>query len=270
MDNQKIKNILEAALLAAGRPVDVNELLRLFDEADRPGRKDVRAALDQLTEEYAERALEVRQVASGYRVQIREDYGEWVGRMSDRRPPRYSRALMETLALIAYRQPVTRGEIENVRGVTVSANIVRTLLERGWIRIVGHRDVPGRPAMLGTTKEFLDYFNLKSLDELPSLAELKDIDSINVELDFDAPAGIDAPTNETPGDAPSDDATGEEVSVGDGEDATTMAGDAAEGGDEERVDEPHPAATDGAQEQEREDEDEDEDEELVSATPAAG
>lgn len=187
MDNHKIKNVIEATLLVAGRPVDLNELMRLFDEEDRPERKQVRELIEEMKAESEQRAFEIVQVASGYRMQVRQEYAEWVGRMSDRRSPRYSRALMETLALIAYRQPVTRGEIENVRGVTVSSNIVRTLLERGWVRIVGHRDVPGRPAMLGTTKEFLDYFNLKSLDELPSLVELKDIDTINVELDFDAP-----------------------------------------------------------------------------------
>lgn len=196
MEHQQIKNVVEAALASAARPLEVNELLRIFDEAERPDRKALVGVIDELSAEYEGRAFEIKKVASGYRLQVKADYGEWLGRIGGQRAPRYSRALLETLALVAYRQPVTRGEIEAVRGVSVSSNIVRTLLERGWVRIVGHRDVPGRPAMLGTTKEFLDYFNLTSLDELPSLSELKDFDSINVELDFDgapmlAPVGDD-------------------------------------------------------------------------------
>ncbi len=167
--------------------MSMNELLRLFSEDERPERKVMKELIDELTQEYTERGIELVEVASGYRIQVRHHMGEWLGRLSERRPPRYSRALMETLALIAYRQPITRGDIEAVRGVSVSSNIIRTLLERGWVRIVGHRDVPGRPAMFGTAKDFLDYFNLKSLDELPSLAELKDIDSMNEELDFGSP-----------------------------------------------------------------------------------
>lgn len=192
MDQKIIKNIVEAALFAAGRPMSVNEMLRLFSEDERPERKIMRDILEQLLDDYTDRGIELVEVASGYRIQVRQQMGEWLGRLSERKPPRYSRASMETLALIAYRQPITRGDIEEVRGVSVSSNIIRTLLERGWIRIVGHRDVPGRPAMFGTTKDFLDYFNLKSLDELPSLAELQDIDSINAELDFgDAMSGGD-------------------------------------------------------------------------------
>ena len=188
MNPEQIKQIVEAALLAAGRPLNLDQLLAVFgDEISQPDRDAVRAALAQLADDYEGRAIEVIQVASGWRVQVRAGLAEWVGRLWEERPTRYSRALLETLALVAYRQPITRGEIEDVRGVTVSTSIMKTLLEREWVRIVGHRDVPGRPALYGTTREFLDYFGLKSLDELPTLAELRDIDSLNVELPLDDP-----------------------------------------------------------------------------------
>ncbi len=187
MNEQNIRNIVEAALLAAGRPLDLTELQDVFGDRQRPERGEIRAALETLQAEYAERGVEIKQVASGFRVQIRSQYGEWVSRLWQERPPRYSRALLETMALIAYRQPITRGEIEDVRGVSVSTNIIRSLLERNWIRVVGHRDVPGKPAMFGTTRDFLDYFGLKKLDELPSLAELRDLDNLNIELDLAAP-----------------------------------------------------------------------------------
>lgn len=185
MTDQELKNIIEAALLAAAKPLNLDQLLMLFTEQPQPERAAVRQALEALRADYAERGIELREVAGGYRIQVRQELAPWISRLWEERPTRYSRALLETLALIAYRQPITRGEIENVRGVAVSTNIVKTLLDRNWVRIVGHRDVPGRPAMFGTTREFLDYFGLKSLDELPTLAELRDIDSINVELDFD-------------------------------------------------------------------------------------
>lgn len=185
MDEAKIKNIVEGALLAAARPLKVDDLEGLFQEDERPERSVIRAALEALEADYEGRAMALRQVASGFRIQVREEVSDWVSRLWEERPSRYSRALLETLALIAYRQPITRGEIEEVRGVSVSSSIVRTLQERGWIKVVGHRDVPGRPAMFGTTREFLDYFGLKSLDELPTLAEIRDIDSINVELNLD-------------------------------------------------------------------------------------
>ncbi len=187
MNETSLKNILEAALLAAGRPLSVDHCLSLFMDNEQPGRDEIRAAIDALAEDYKERAIELKQVASGYRIQVREDYSEWVSRLWSERPSRYSRALLETIALMAYRQPITRGEIEDIRGVSVSTNIIKTLQEREWIKVVGHRDVPGKPAMYGTTKEFLDYFNLKSLDELPTLAELRDIDRINEELDLEIP-----------------------------------------------------------------------------------
>jgi segregation and condensation protein B len=193
MNAEQIKQIVEAALLAAGRPLNLDQLLAVFgDESVQPDRDAVRAALKALGEDYEDRAIEVIQVASGWRVQVRAGLSEWVGRLWEERPTRYSRALLETLALVAYRQPITRGEIEDVRGVTVSTSIMKTLLEREWVRIVGHRDVPGRPALYGTTREFLDYFGLKSLDELPTLAELRDIDSLNVELPLDDPNTVQA------------------------------------------------------------------------------
>ncbi len=187
MSEKSLKNILEAALLAAGRPLSVDQCLSLFLDNVQPGRDEIRAAMDELSEEYKDRAIEIKKVASGYRIQVREDYSEWMSRLWTERPSRYSRALLETLALMAYRQPITRGEIEDIRGVSVSSNIIKTLQERDWIKVVGHRDVPGKPAMYGTTREFLDYFNLKSLDDLPTLAELRDIDSINAELDLEIP-----------------------------------------------------------------------------------
>jgi segregation and condensation protein B len=188
MNEQEIRNIVEAALMVAQRPLDLDNLLSLFGEAGRPERKQIRTAIDELREQYEGRGIELVEVAGGYRIQVRQRLSEWVSRLWEERPPRYSRALLETLALIAYRQPITRGEIEDVRGVSVSTNIIRTLLDRGWVRVLGHRDVPGKPAMYGTTRDFLDYFGLKRLDDLPSLAELRDIDSINVELDLGEPA----------------------------------------------------------------------------------
>ena len=184
MSEISLKHILEAALLAAGRPLSLDDLSKLFPDSDVPDATVLRDALNELAGDYAERGLEVAEVASGFRIQVKQNMERWVTRLWEEKPPKYSRALLETLALIAYRQPITRGEIEDIRGVTVSTSIMKTLQEREWIRVVAHRDVPGRPAMYGTTREFLDYFNLKSLEDLPSLAELRDIDSINAELDF--------------------------------------------------------------------------------------
>jgi segregation and condensation protein B len=182
MQDRMLMNVIEAGLLAAGRPVSVEQLLELFDERERPEASEIRAALTALQAEYAERGIELKEVASGFRIQVRRGISATVSRLWQERPRRYSRALLETLALIAYRQPITRGEIEEVRGVVVSSNIVRTLLERSWVRVVGHRDVPGRPAMFGTTREFLDYFGLKKLDDLPPLSEIKDFEDFNRDL----------------------------------------------------------------------------------------
>ena len=175
-DPHDLAPLLEAFLLASGKAQSLDRLFELFEEAERPEPEVFRQALDILRESCEGRAFELKEVASGYRLQIREDYAPWVGRLWEERPQRYSRALLETLALIAYRQPITRGEIEDVRGVAVNSNIIKTLLEREWVRIVGYREVPGRPAMFATTKAFLDHFNLKSLDELPPLAELREME----------------------------------------------------------------------------------------------
>lgn len=191
-----LKNIVEAALLAAGRPLSLEALQVLFNEIECPDRKELRAVLQELADDYQGRGIEVAEVSSGWRIQVRANCSPWVSRLWDERPARYSRALMETLALIAYRQPITRGEIEDIRGVSVSTNIVKTLMEREWVRVVGQRDVPGRPSLYATTRDFLDYFGLKSLDELPTLAELRDLDEINRELDLNDPdrvAAEDAP-----------------------------------------------------------------------------
>jgi len=184
MDLPQIKNIIEAALLAAGRPLRRDEMQMLFGMAEAPDNASLDAALQILQDEYAARGIELKEVASGWRVQVKQDYAPWIGLLWEERPARYSRALLETLALIAYRQPITRGEIEDIRGVAVSTHIIKTLQEREWVRVVGHRDVPGRPAMYATTRQFLDYFHLKTLDELPSLAELRDIDTITAGLEL--------------------------------------------------------------------------------------
>ena len=185
METDQLKMILEAILLAAGRPLNLDQLLAMFDEHAQPERNALREALAALQEDYAPRGIALVEVAGGYRIQVREDMQTWVARLWEEKPARYSRALLETLALIAYRQPITRGEIEDVRGVSVSSSIMKTLQEREWVHVVGHRDVPGRPAMYGTTKQFLGYFGLKSLDGLPSLAELRDLSTIGQELELD-------------------------------------------------------------------------------------
>jgi segregation and condensation protein B len=174
--------ILEALLLAADQPLSLDQLFRLFMAEGGVTKKDVRAGLDALAEQLKDRAVELREVAGGFRLQVRPEYSEWVGKLWQEKPPRFSRALLETLALICYRQPITRGEIEEIRGVSLSPTIVKTLLERGWVREVGVKEVPGRPALLGTTTQFLDDFNLKSLDELPSLPEIKDPQQLEAAL----------------------------------------------------------------------------------------
>jgi segregation and condensation protein B len=200
-----LKNIVEAALLVAGVPLTLDKLLSLFAEDSRPTRDDVLAAIRQIENECAGRGVELKQIDKGWRFQTREKYAEWIARLSEERPVRYSRALLETLAIIAYRQPVTRGEIEDIRGVAVSSEIIKTLMGREWIRQVGTRDVPGRPALYGTTRGFLEHFNLKGLDELPPLAELRDVDKIAAELNLRLP--VDDPNSsgvDVGGDEPSD------------------------------------------------------------------
>ena len=198
MDITKLKNILEALLLTTDRPLTVPQLEQIFTmDQEQPTRDEIRQALHELAEEYESKSMELKQVASGFRIQVKQDYTTWVSRLWEERPARYSRALLETLALIAYRQPITRGEIEEVRGVSVSSNIIKTCLEREWIKVLGHKDVPGKPALYGTTREFLDYFNLKSLDQLPTLTEIKDLDKLHPELALDDTQEADAAEEET-------------------------------------------------------------------------
>jgi len=185
METEQLKNIIEAILLGAGRPLSVDQMLTMIGEQDIVDRSLVREAIAALQSDYESRGIDLVQVGSGYRVQIRESMQPWVSHLWEEKPARYSRALLETLSLIAYRQPITRGEIEEVRGVAVSTTIIKTLLEREWVHVIGHREVPGRPAMYGTTRKFLDYFSLKTLSDLPSLAELRDLSAIGKDLELD-------------------------------------------------------------------------------------
>lgn len=187
MDETKLSQIVEGLLLAAGKPLSLEQIANIFTEEERPDNASLQVVLDNIGSACEGRGFELKKVASGYRFQVRQSVGEWVGRLWDEKPQKYSRALMETLAIVAYRQPLTRGDIEKVRGVAVSTTIMRTLLDREWVRIVGHRDVPGRPAMFATTRQFLDYFNLASLDQLPPLSEIRDMEEINKELSFEEP-----------------------------------------------------------------------------------
>lgn len=182
---KELPQIIEAALMAYGNTLKIESLQELFDEHEEPSRNQIKAAIAQLQIDMQNRGIEVKEVASGYRLQVKQSYSQWVGRLWDEKPQRYSRALMETLALIAYRQPVTRGDIEDVRGVVVSSQTIRTLLDREWVKVVGYRDVPGRPSMYATTKDFLDYFNFKTLEELPTLAEVKEMDDANRDLELE-------------------------------------------------------------------------------------
>tara|TARA_R110002072_G_scaffold51201_17_gene137120 strand:- start:85 stop:915 length:831 start_codon:yes stop_codon:yes gene_type:complete len=200
MSETGLVQIIEGALLAAAKPLSVAQLAELFEEHERPEAAALREALAEVAERCEGRGFELQEVASGFRFGVRQNLSTWVARLWHERPQKYSRALLETLALIAYRQPITRGEIEEIRGVAVSSNIVKTLHEREWIRVVGHRDVPGRPAMYATTRQFLDYFGLKTLDQLPALAEIRDLETLNAELGFSdpLPAGTDASTAAAP------------------------------------------------------------------------
>lgn len=187
IDPKLLKNIIEAALLVNGKPQTIKQLAALFEgNDDIPDKGSIQHALNSLTEDFADRGIELKEVASGFRIQARQELEPWISRLFQEKAPRYSRALLETLALIAYRQPTTRSEIEQVRGVSVSTYIMKTLLEREWIRVVGHREVPGRPAMYATTREFLDYFNLKGIDELPTLSEIRDLDKVPEALSLPA------------------------------------------------------------------------------------
>jgi len=184
MNEKQLVKILEALLFAADAPMNLDQLLTLFDEDSCVDKKALKVAIETIQHECHNRSIELREIASGYRFQVKQDYADWASKLWEDKPAKYSRATLETLALIAYRQPITRAEIEEVRGVSVSSQIIKSMTERNWIKVVGHRDVPGKPALFATTKEFLDYFNLKSLEDLPSLAELRDIDAINAELNL--------------------------------------------------------------------------------------
>ncbi|WP_299727817.1 SMC-Scp complex subunit ScpB [uncultured Endozoicomonas sp.] len=189
-EKPELSLILEAAIIASGKPLNIDQLAALFPEEERPDGNAIREALVKVSEACEGRAFELKQVASGFRFQVRQSMTQWIGGLWEEKPQRYTRALLETLALIAYRQPITRGEIEDIRGVSVSSNIIRTLQEREWVRVVGHRDVPGRPAMFATTRHFLDYFNLTNLNELPPLSEIRDLEEIAKSLNFDIPEEI--------------------------------------------------------------------------------
>lgn len=184
MNEKQLVKIIEAVLFAADAPMSLNQLLSLFDKNSGVDKEALIKAIESIQQDCHNRSIELREVANGYRYQVKQDYAEWVSKLWEDKPAKYSRATLETLALIAYRQPITRAEIEEVRGVSVSSQIIKSMTERNWIKVVGHRDVPGKPALFATTKEFLDYFNLKSLQDLPSLAELRDIDAINAELNL--------------------------------------------------------------------------------------
>lgn len=183
------KQIIEGLLMAAGKPLPMSKIAEVFEDRERPEPEELKAVLKEIEQDCEARGFELKQVASGYRFQVKHQFSEWVGKLWEEKPQRYSRALLETISIIAYRQPITRGEIEKIRGVAVSTNIIRTLMEREWVRVVGHRDVPGRPAMYATTREFLDYFNLRSLEELPPLADVKELEDLEPELSLedDAP-----------------------------------------------------------------------------------
>ena len=210
MSPAEIRNVIEAALLAAGKSVALSDLSGLFEEGERPDNASIRAALAALAADYQGRAIELHETAAGWRIQVRRSYAASVARLWPERPPRYSRALLETLALIAYRQPITRAEIEAVRGVAVNSDIIKALLERQWIRVLGHRDLPGRPELLGTTREFLEYFGLKSLDQLPPLTELRSLGELDPQLDLPvAGAAVAAAADSGPVPQPSEDECGD-------------------------------------------------------------
>ena len=215
MSEKKIKNIIEAALMVSTQPLSVKRLINLFEEDKtlQPNRDNIKKAIIDLQKDFEGRGVNLIEVASGFRFQADDEYADWVNHLFDERPPRYSRALLETLSIIAYRQPITRGEIEDIRGVGVSGTITKTLLEREWIKVVGHRDVPGRPELLATTKLFLDYFNLKKLSDLPPLEDIKDFDSINPDLFEALEKELGKDNNQT------DD--GDTISVIDSEETTT-------------------------------------------------
>jgi segregation and condensation protein B len=278
MQIEQLKPIIEAALLAASQPLSIAQLGELFVEEDEVNRAQIAMVLEQLAEDCQGRGVELKEVASGFRYQVRQDVHPWVSRMWTEKPSRYSRALLETLALIAYRQPITRPEIEQIRGVVVSSNIIKTLEEREWVRVVGHRDVPGKPALYGTTRGFLDYFNLKSLDELPPLSEIRDMEDPQMRLDnepvpprpvYDLPidpeaeadesempaeeahthdSPVEAESSDTPTDEPPSDENREHPEVPDHEheEAASHSDDSAPAADADAEIDIHPSTADEA------------------------
>lgn len=188
----KLNEILEALLLSASRPINIDEMVKVFDDP-KPSKDDIRSALNQLDEDCIERGIELKQVASGYRLQVKQNLSAYVAKLWEERPQKFSKATLETLSLIAYKQPITRGEIEEIRGVTVGTQLIRGLMERGWVKIIGQRDVPGRPSLYATTKEFLDYFGLQHLRELPELPSLPDLNSLELQLPIEEPESKDNP-----------------------------------------------------------------------------
>ncbi len=221
VDKDMLRKIVEGAILAAAQPLTIARILELFDEEVAPAKDEVLAALQDIQADNAGRGFELKEVASGWRFQVRGETAPWVNRLWDEKPQKYSRALLETLALIAYRQPITRGDIEEIRGVAVSSHIMKTLMERDWVKVVGHRDVPGRPSLYATTRQFLDYFNLKNLEDLPSLSEIRDLDELNNVLDLgeeglgekDEDVIIDSPADITAVSEPEEFVDGEEAFV---------------------------------------------------------
>ena len=204
VDKAMLRKIVEGAILAAAQPMTVARILELFDEAVAPEKDEILAALQEIEADSNERGFQLKEVASGWRFQVREELAPWVNRLWDEKPQKYSRALLETLSLIAYRQPITRGDIEEIRGVAVSSHIMKTLMERDWVKVVGHRDVPGRPSLYATTRHFLDYFNLKNLEDLPSLSEIRDLDEMNNVLNLGDEEGIGEKDDEVIPDAPAE------------------------------------------------------------------
>jgi len=204
VDKAMLRKIVEGAILAAAQPITVARILELFDEEVAPEKDEVLAALQDIQADNGERGFELKEVASGWRFQVREELAPWVNRMWDEKPQKYSRALLETLSLIAYRQPITRGDIEEIRGVAVSSHIMKTLMERDWVKVVGHRDVPGRPSLYATTRQFLDYFNLKNLEDLPSLSEIRDLDEMNNVLNLGDEEGLGEKDDEVILDTPAE------------------------------------------------------------------
>ncbi len=222
LEPEKLQRVIEGALLASGQPMNATKILALFEKSEAPSKEEINDAFEAIAANCDGRGFELKQVASGWRFQVREESATWVNRLFDEKPQKYSRALLETLALIAYRQPITRGDIEEIRGVAVSSHIIKTLSERDWIKVVGHRDVPGRPSLYATTRQFLDYFNLKSLEELPSLGEISDLESLNPELELEAMPPVPV-TPDLPVDVDDEDEAGADAELSESEVAESDA-----------------------------------------------